>query len=115
MTAAVTHVVVKVMCLWKYTFGQIYVIYRRHEDVRDLQMLWVPKECNYTKYYDRSCIAEVLRIDEQISSKIFRKDDLNEIKVHLNQSGFKSMLDDGMQKVKMNITSKEEVYKVITY
>lgn len=73
------------------------------------------KQCNYTKYYDRSCIAEVLKIDEYISSKIFRKDDLNEIKEYLEKIDFKTMFDDGMSKVKMNITSKEEVYKVITY
>jgi general secretion pathway protein E len=73
------------------------------------------KKCNYTKYYNRSCIAEVLKVDEYISSKIFRKDDLNEIKAYLQKIDFKTMFDDGMGKVAMNITSKEEVYKVIRF
>lgn len=72
-------------------------------------------ECNYTKYYDRSCIAEVLNIDENISSMIFKKEDINKIKKYLKSIEFKTMIDDGKRKVSLNITSLEEVYKVINY
>lgn len=71
--------------------------------------------CNYTKYYDRSCISEVLKIDENISSMIFKKADLNEIKNYLKKIKFKTLLDDGKEKVKLNKTSLSEVYKEITY
>ncbi len=70
--------------------------------------------CNYTKFYDRECIAELLEIDENISSMIFNKSDLNEIKKYLNTINFKTLLDDGKQKVEKNITSWEEVYKVVS-
>jgi general secretion pathway protein E len=73
------------------------------------------EKCNFTKYYDRSNIAEILRIDEKISSFIFKKSDINEIKDYLKTINFKTMLDDGKQKVAENITSLDEVYKVISY
>lgn len=73
------------------------------------------EKCNYTKYYDRSTIAEILRIDEKISSMIFRKSDINELKSYLVKIEFKTILDDGKQKVEQNQTSLEEVYKVATF
>ena len=41
------------------------------------------KECNFTKFYDRTSIAEILKIDEQISSLIFNKASFNELKEYL--------------------------------
>ena len=72
-------------------------------------------KCNFTKYYDRSCIAEVLKIDEQMSSFIFKKTEMNEMKNYLRTINFKTMLDDGKQKVDLKITSLDEIYKVISY
>lgn len=73
------------------------------------------KKCNYTKYYDRSSIAEILKIDEKISSLIFNKADINEFKEYLKSINYQTLLDDGKEKVKQNLTSIEEVYKVVTY
>lgn len=73
------------------------------------------EKCNYTKYYDRSTIAEILKVDEKISSMIFRKSDINELKNYLAKIDFKNILDDGKQKVEQNQTSLEEVYKVATF
>jgi general secretion pathway protein E len=72
-------------------------------------------KCNYTKYYDRSSIAEILKVDEVISSMIFNKSDINELKTYLEKINFKTILDDGKQKVALNQTSLDEVYKVINY
>ena len=72
-------------------------------------------KCNYTKYYDRSSIAEILKVDEIISSMIFKKSDINELKTYLEKINFRTMLDDGKQKVALNQTSLDEVYKVISY
>ncbi len=72
-------------------------------------------KCNYTKYYDRTTIAEVLKIDEKISSMIFKKVDINEFKKYLLDINFKTILDDGKQKVEQKQTSMEEVYKVATF
>ena len=73
------------------------------------------EKCNYTKYYDRSCIAEVLQVDEKISSLIFKKSDINHIKDYLKSIDFKTILDDGKLKVDLNITSLDEVYKVSSF
>ena len=71
------------------------------------------KQCNFTKYYDRSSIAEILKIDDEISSMIFKKSDISEIKRYLETIDFKTLLCDGKEKVSQNITSIEEVYKVV--
>jgi len=71
--------------------------------------------CNYTKYYDRTCIAEAMFIDEKISSMIFKKEDINVIKKYLKTIEFKTILDDGKEKVSLKITSIEEVLKVVNF
>lgn len=70
-------------------------------------------KCNFTKYYDRTTIAETILIDEKISSLIFKKSSLEEFKDYLKTINYKNLLDDGLEKVSQNITSKEEVFKVI--
>lgn len=72
------------------------------------------EKCNYTKYYDRSSIAETLKVDEKISSLIFKKADINEFKEYLKSIDYKTLLDDGKAKVQENLTSLEEVYKVVS-
>ncbi len=69
--------------------------------------------CNFTFYSGRSCIAEVLNIDNNISSMILKGSALNEINEYLKQINFKTMLDDGILKVEENITTLDEVYKVL--
>ena len=73
------------------------------------------EKCNFTRYYDRSSIAEILKIDEKMSSFIFKKAEMNEIKDYLKTINFKTILDDGKKKVDLKITSLDEVYKVISY
>jgi len=73
------------------------------------------KKCNFTKFYDRSCIAEILKVDEKISSLIFQKASLNEFKEYLKTINFKTMFDDGKEKVGRNLTNIEEVYKVVNF
>jgi len=73
------------------------------------------KKCNFTRFYDRSCITEVLKVDEKISSLIFQKASLNEFKEYLKTINFKTMFDDGKEKVDKNLTNIEEVYKVVNF
>ena len=73
------------------------------------------EKCNFTRFYDRSSIAEILKIDEKISSLIFKKAQINEIKEYLKNIDFKTILDDGKAKVSQNITSLDEVYKVVSF
>ena len=73
------------------------------------------QKCNYSKYYDRTIIAEILKIDEIISSMIFKKSDINQLKDYLEKINFKTIIDDGKQKVEQKQTSLEEVYKVASF
>ena len=71
--------------------------------------------CNYSGYFDRLSLGEIIKIDENISSMILKKSSLNEIKKYLVANDFKDIFCDGMKKVSENQTSKEEVLKVINY
>lgn len=66
--------------------------------------------CSFTGFYGRSCISEILKIDEEISSIIMQNKD---IKTYLNSISFKTILDDGKESVEKGITTMQEVYKVI--
>ena len=68
------------------------------------------KKCNYKGFYGRSCIAEALKVDEDISRMISKEESIIE---YLDEIKFKTILDDGKEKVASNITTIEEVYKVI--
>jgi general secretion pathway protein E len=46
---------------------------------------------------------------------IFNKASFNELKEYLKNINFKTILDDGKQKVKNGLTTLEEVYKVVNY
>ncbi len=71
-------------------------------------------KCNFTGFFDRLCIAEIIKVDENISSMILKKDSLNEIKKHLLSKDFIDIFSDGINKVNENLTSKEEILKVIS-
>lgn len=71
--------------------------------------------CNFTKFYDRESICEILKIDDYISSLIFKKANIVEFKDYLKSIDFKTMLDDGESKVKAKMTSIEEIHKVLNF
>lgn len=71
------------------------------------------KCCNYTSFYGRSCISEVLKIDSVLSSYILQNSSINEINKYLKTIDFKTMFDDGKAKVKENITTMQELYRVL--
>lgn len=68
-------------------------------------------KCNYSKYFDRTVIAELLEVDDTLSSKIHKKEN---IKNYLKQISFKTIFDDGKEKVDLGISSLDEVYKVVS-
>lgn len=72
------------------------------------------KKCNYTTYYDRTLISEIIRVDEEISRLIFEKADISSFYNYLEQTSFKTMQKDGEQKVKEKITSLKEVYRAVS-
>jgi len=68
--------------------------------------------CNETGYKGRTVIYEILEIDEEIKRFINRKASLNEIRDYAFSKGFREMFSIGMEKVKLGITTYEEVTSV---
>lgn len=68
------------------------------------------QKCNFSGFLGRSCLAEVLKNDENLRPYILKNEDINE---YLKKVSFKTILDDGKQKVKDGVTTLKEVYKVV--
>ena len=71
------------------------------------------EKCNFSGYYERISIAELIKIDEKISSIIVSQNNIETIKSYLNKKGFIDINKDGLLKVNENLTSIQEVLKAI--
>ena len=72
-------------------------------------------KCNLTGYKNREIISELFVSDEKIASMICKHIDINEIVNYCKTKGFKTLLENGMIKVKEGIVNKKEIYKVTSY
>ncbi len=72
------------------------------------------EKCNFTGFFGRSSLCEILEIDNIVSSMIFEKKQKYEINKYLENTNFMSMLADGKDKVKRGFTTIDEVYKVVS-
>ncbi len=70
------------------------------------------KECNYTGYYDRTAIFELMLIDDEIREMIVGKISSNKIRHVARRKGMRTLREDGWQKVKMGLTTVDEVIRV---
>jgi len=70
------------------------------------------KACHQTGYKGRSAINELLVINEELKEKIIAKASADQLAKIAVKAGMKALRDDGLDKVKENITSKEEVFRV---
>lgn len=68
--------------------------------------------CNNTGFKGRVVIAEVLVADEEIRTAILRKASSNEIKQIAIKNGMTTMLQDGLNKALLGLTTVEEVLRV---
>jgi type IV pilus assembly protein PilB len=69
--------------------------------------------CQKTGYIGRIGIYEVLPISESMKEAIMRKEDTDEIKKMAVKEGMTTMIEDGLEKVKMGVTTIEELLRVI--
>lgn len=69
-------------------------------------------ECNETGYRGRIGLYELLVVDNAIRKMIVEKKSSEEIQRYLVTKGFKTMRDDGLEKVRKGITTLEEVLRV---
>ena len=71
------------------------------------------KKCNFTGYYDRIMISEILVIDENIEKLISEYANKIEIAEYAeNNTSYKPMIADGIKKVLKGVTTLEEVLRV---
>lgn len=70
------------------------------------------QKCAFTGYYGRTGIFELLSVGENIRHMILKDADSGRIRDAAKQSGMKTMLGDGMDKVRDGVTTLSEVFRV---
>ncbi len=69
--------------------------------------------CNYTGYYGRTGIYEILQMDEELKEMVTNGDSLLKIKRAAKEKGMDELYKSAQEKVKDGITTKEEYERVI--
>lgn len=70
--------------------------------------------CGNTGYRGRLAIHELLPVDRELKSLILNRASGDDIRDYMQQSGFNTLLQDGLQKVLQGVTTTEEVLRVAT-
>jgi len=70
------------------------------------------QECKSIGYKGRTALHEVLLLTDEIKELILHKASAAEILQRAKATGFRTMLDAGLEKVKMGLTTPEEVLRV---
>ncbi|MCZ2259819.1 GspE/PulE family protein [Sporosarcina sp. G11-34] len=70
--------------------------------------------CNGTGYRGRLALHEILSIDDAIRSQILNKSSSQETLKYARSKGYKTLVEDGLQKVSAGQTTIEEVLRVAT-
>jgi len=71
------------------------------------------KYCNFTGYLGREMISEVLIVNSEISKMINEGKDRESILQEAKKTGFVTMIEDGINKLKQGITTIEEILRVV--
>ncbi len=67
--------------------------------------------CNYSGYKDRTAIFEILLVDEEIREEIDRGGSIQELEKLAKNRGMKSLIEDGIEKALLGITSLDEIIR----
>jgi len=67
--------------------------------------------CSYTGYLGRVGIFEILLVTDNIRALLIKQASSSEIRARALEEGMASMMNDGMRKVKMGITTPSEVLR----
>ncbi|MFA6423072.1 MAG: GspE/PulE family protein [Patescibacteria group bacterium] len=70
--------------------------------------------CNFTGYKGRIVISETLKPTPDLEKLIYNKAPLADVIEKAKADGMQTMTEDGMEKVKLGLTTKEEVERVIS-
>ena len=72
------------------------------------------QSCNFTGYFGRSVIFELLEVNSEIRKLIVSPEfSLDALKKLANQQGMITMFEDGLRKIERGVTTIEEVLRVI--
>ncbi|MEX0594776.1 MAG: ATPase, T2SS/T4P/T4SS family, partial [Patescibacteria group bacterium] len=71
------------------------------------------ERCNNTGFHGRILISEHYQPDSQTVELIKREATLSEFDKHFQESGNKSLLQDGLEKVAQGLTTEEEIRSVV--
>ena len=71
--------------------------------------------CSFSGYYGRTGIFEAIEMDEELKNYLSQKSfNLQEFRVFIrDKKGFRTMFEDGLEKLNMGITTIDEVLRVI--
>lgn len=70
--------------------------------------------CNQTGYRGRLAIHEVLVVDDFVKDVILTSKSPAQLRKHMKETGYLTLLEDGLLKVKEGLTTTEEVLRVAT-
>ncbi len=70
------------------------------------------EHCNFTGFYGRTAIYEILLVDEAIKDLVLKRASASEIKKAAMSRGMRTLRQDGWQKIFAGITTPEEVMRV---
>lgn len=69
--------------------------------------------CNFTGFFGRAAIYEILLLDEELRALILKKTPSGQLKkIAISKGGMRTLRQDGWQKVILGLTTPEEVMKV---
>lgn len=91
----------------------IYEVMRRYSSDSDFVYHGKGCEhCKHTGYYGRTAIYEFMVIDDEIREHIVRKTPANQLRQIALSKGMIGLRQDGMEKVRLGITTLDEVLRV---
>lgn len=100
-------------CVQEYSPPQKLVNELSLDNSSDLKFYWGKgcKDCGQTGYKGRTGLFEVVRITEPIKALIMEGAPAGKIKETASREGFKSLQEDGREKITKGITTVEEVLR----
>ena len=70
------------------------------------------EECRGTGYKGRQGVFELLVVDDEMREMILRREAANRLKKYAIDHGMKTLRDDGWDRVRIGLTSAEEVLRI---
>jgi type II secretory ATPase GspE/PulE/Tfp pilus assembly ATPase PilB-like protein len=72
------------------------------------------EKCQFTGFAGRLPIAELLEVDEGLRGLVLEKAQTSQLKKHMTERGWTTLLDDGIDKVISGRTTLEEVFRLVS-